>query len=154
MSRTEARDTFGRPQQDGFRPELCYLVELHIQNREHLCPFSLQTPTTFGVGCCLEYIFFPSYPCLCYQNCYPRTVLSDRHPIREAAPCWSNFGTMFWCQGKFPKEDSKLPCSPCSAFFLLYITSNSPTEGRFVILSRGLQFVGRGEKRRGLVVAS
>lgn len=75
MSRTEARDTFGRPQQDGFRPELCYLVELHIQNREHLRPFSLQTPTTFGVGCCLEYIFFPSYPC---QNCVIRQTSYQR----------------------------------------------------------------------------
>ena len=53
-------------------------------------------------------------------------LLSDRHPIREAAPCWSNFGTTFWCQGKFPKEDSKLPCSLCSAFFLFTSPQTHP----------------------------
>lgn len=77
-----------------------------------------------------------------------RTVLPDRHPIREAAPRWSNFGTMFWCQGEFPKEDSKLPCSLCSAFFLLYITSNSPTKRRFVDLSHTIKWTPACEQRR------
>lgn len=120
MSRTEAQDTFGRPQQDGCRPELCYLMDLHIQNRKHLCPFSLQTPTTFGVGCCLEYIFFPSYPC---QNCVNRQTSYQRGCSLLVQFLEQRFGAM----ESFPRK-TKMALLSVFCLFLLYITSDSPTE--------------------------
>ena len=112
MSRTEARDTFGRPQQDGFWPDLCYLVELHIQSREHLRPFSLQTPTTFGVGCCLEYIFFPSYPC---QNCYQTDILSER--LLPAGPILEQ---RFDAKESFPRKTQNCPALCALPFYSLH----------------------------------
>lgn len=64
----------------------------------------------------------------------------------------------FWNNVLMPRKVSqgrlKIALLSVLCLFPLYITSNSPIERRFVILSRGLQFVSRGEKRRGLVVAS
>ena len=55
----------------------------------------------------------------------------ESQPLRKATPHWSNFRTMFLCQGKFPKEDSRFPLLPAFRLFLSFgIISDSPTERR------------------------
>lgn len=85
-----------------------------------------------------------------------RTVSTERHSIREAAPCWSNFRTMSWCQGKFPKEDNIALLSVFCLFPSLYCLklTHKKEVNKQVKLSYGFQFVSRGEKMRGLLVAS